>query len=474
MNSSVERFLEKIKVSSIECLLEENPLQSFAEDESGERGYSPSIIIKPKNTEEVREIVNYAREHHMPLIPVSSSSPHYRGDTVPLHGGAIVDLSKMKRILLIDRRHRIAVIEPGVKFRDFFSALEKNGLRPLAPFLPREGKSVLSVSLDREPVTLPRYQWDSSDPLRCVEVVFGTGDIFRTGEACGQYSEDFIKEGKIIPTFPLGPHQVDYHRIIQGSQGSIGIVTWASLKVELKSEREEFYYVKSRELTKICLLASRLIKLEIADYLIILNESGFCHAIESGSGDNMVFYLIFSISGLQRRPEERMSYLRDEVFKLSRDFSLQVDSRDGLKDIFRVPGKERCWREREGFCFREIFFLTGLKKIEDTVRALCEMIEEKEFFIISIQPVTQATSWEVNFTFYYPSGSREKRRRADEMERKMVKVVMSRGGFFSRPYYSWRYISISSNPVYENVLRKVKKIFDPDGILNPGRFWVER
>jgi FAD/FMN-containing dehydrogenase len=69
-------------------------LEQYASDMSFVNRIKPDCIIKPKNTEEINQIVNLARKTGTPLVPVSSGPPHFRGDTVPSVGGAIIiDLS---------------------------------------------------------------------------------------------------------------------------------------------------------------------------------------------------------------------------------------------------------------------------------------------------------------------------------------------------------------------------------------------
>ena len=71
-------------------------------------------MVKPRNVDEVQEIVLWANQTQTPLVPVSSGGPHFRGDTLPTAPeSVIVDLSGMKRIPKIDRRNRLALIEPG-------------------------------------------------------------------------------------------------------------------------------------------------------------------------------------------------------------------------------------------------------------------------------------------------------------------------------------------------------------------------
>jgi len=171
-------------------------LEAYSRDESFVRRMKPQFVARPENVAEVQEIVKWANSTGTPLIPVSSGPPHFRGDTVPSLGGVVVDLSPM-------------------------------------PLCPRSSKSVIGSCLEREPTMIPKYQWDISDPLLCTEVVFGTGDLFRTGEAAGPGSlEDQWASGQ-AQTNAMGPFQVDFFRLIQGSQGTMGILTWATLQIAM-------------------------------------------------------------------------------------------------------------------------------------------------------------------------------------------------------------------------------------------------
>ncbi len=102
--------------------------------------------------------------------------------------------------------------------------------------------------LDREPVVMPKYQWDISDPLACIEVIFGTGDDFRTGQSAGPgtIEEQWAVGGR--QKAPYGPHVPSWHRLVQGAQGTMGIVTWASLRCELLPSLEEPFVVGSSRL----------------------------------------------------------------------------------------------------------------------------------------------------------------------------------------------------------------------------------
>ncbi len=126
-------------------------LDQFAGDLSFTNAVRPALVVKPRDVQEVEQIVKLANESSTPLVPVSSGPPHFRGDTVPsVAEAAIVDLSGMKKIIRVDRQNRVAMCEPGVAFGEMIDTLRQNGLRLNMPLLPRQTKSVIAGMLERE------------------------------------------------------------------------------------------------------------------------------------------------------------------------------------------------------------------------------------------------------------------------------------------------------------------------------------
>src|SRR5208283_3072293 len=116
-------------------------LDAYSRDISFVSPVEPACVVKVHDAETIQKLVKLARETNTPLIPVSSGTPHLRGDTVPSTGGAIiVDLSGMKRIIHISRKHRMAMFEPGVTFGELIEAVGKEGLRLNVPLAPRKHK----------------------------------------------------------------------------------------------------------------------------------------------------------------------------------------------------------------------------------------------------------------------------------------------------------------------------------------------
>ena len=180
---------------------------------SGE--YPPSLVVWPTSSDEIVRIVKWANGNSVSLVPVSSAGPKLRGSSLPkVKDSVVVDLNKMRKILRVDTENKVVMIEPGVTYDNLVSELKKNGLRPLMPLLPKASKSVLASCLDREPITTPRFHWDTPDPLLCTETVFGTGDIFRTGTAAGPGTLEEQWESGQAQKNPQGPSQFDPFRVL--------------------------------------------------------------------------------------------------------------------------------------------------------------------------------------------------------------------------------------------------------------------
>jgi hypothetical protein len=290
-------------------------LDQYAGGMSFTGAIKPACVVKPKNREDIEQLVKTARETRTPLIPVSFGPPHFCGDTVPSVGGAvIVDLSGLKKVLRVDRLNRVCMFEPGVSFGELIPAVTKEKLRLNMPLLLRSTKSVTASMLEREPVTLPTYHWDIMDPLDCVEIIFGTGDMFRTGAAAGPGSLDDQWTAGGAQVEAAGPSSASWYRLIGGSQGTMGIVTWSSARCEITPSLEEPYIVGSANLDALMEMAHWLIRLRIPNECFILNKMNLAATMaKKWPGDYQEikaslpeWILFYNLAGYNYLPEERV------------------------------------------------------------------------------------------------------------------------------------------------------------------------
>jgi FAD/FMN-containing dehydrogenase len=463
-------------------------LDAYSSDMSFANTVRPACVVKPKSAADVQKIVKLANETFTPLVPVSSGPPHFRGDTVPGIGGAVVvDLSGMKKIINVDRARRVAMVEPGVTFGELIAAAEKEGIRLNMPLLPRKSKTVVGSLLEREPVIMPKYQWDISDPVACVEVIFGSGDEFRTGQAAGPgtVKEQWAVGG--VQKAPYGPGVASWHRFIQGAQGTIGIVTWVSMRCELLPSLEEPFVVGSSNLDTLMEMAAWLVRLRIANECFILNNTNLAAIFakkwpkdyETLKNTLPAWTLFYVVAGYEFFPEERVSSYIKDITRITQRLGLEAQKAAGgisaneIMKAVQQPCAEPYWKLRyKGDC-EDVPFLTINDKLKGQVAVMNELAEKAGYptsdIGVYIQPIVQGTGVHCEFSLFYDPKNASEANRVKELSTAAVKGLMANGAFFSRPYGENTGLIMNRDAATAAVLKKLKKMFDPNKVMNPGK-----
>ncbi len=463
-------------------------LEAYSKDMSFAHPVRPDCVVKPRNAGDVQKIVQLANETLTPLTPVSSGSPHFRGDTIPEVGGAaIVDLSGMKKIIRVDRPNRVAMCEPGTTFAEMIAAADAEGLRLNAPLAPRRSKSVVGSLLEREPVLVARQHWDISDPLACVEVVFGTGDVFRTGAAAGPGTIEEQWRAGSAQRASSGPSQASFHRIIQGSQGTMGIVTWASMACELRPTIEEAFLVGSPEIERMAELLHWLVRLRLVNECLVLNRANVAALLGEKRPDGRreaeeslpSWVLLFCAAGYNHLPEERIDYQMKDIKDVCRRVGVDpVRVLSGipaslLLDVVRSPSAEPYWKlASKGGC-RDIFFLTLYDRLPGLIDLMTRLADCAGYAAtemgVYLQPIVQGTNCHCEFSFFYDPQDAVESERIRDLDRNAIGKLSAAGAFFSRPYGESARAIMNRDAATVHALKKVKAVFDPNNIMNPGK-----
>jgi FAD/FMN-containing dehydrogenase len=478
-----KRLVEIVGASNVSH--EQAILGEYSRDLSFVPTVRPRYVVKPVNVKQVQDIVRWANETLTPLVPVSSGPPHFRGDTIPSVGGAVIlDLSRMKRILRVDPINRLAMVEPGVTFAELQPELEKAGLFAYMPLCPRSSKSVIGSMLEREPITMPAHHWDCTDPMLCAEIVFGTGDKLRGGEAAGPDTiEEQWEMGKAQMT-PMGLGQFNEHRLISGAQGTIGIVTWSTLKCRFLSKLNRTFFVPIDKIEPLIDLSYKLMRIRLGDHLLILNGLNLACLLAETPGKieelREIFppwILIVSFEGYGELPEDKVRYQEADFMDIAQSCQLEPKTviegarADDIAMILSRPSDEPYWKLRfKGRC-NDILFLTTLDKTPEFVSAISHLMHSQRYPVenmgVYIQPVVQGTSCHCEFNLYSDPAKQNELDKVRWMVNEGSRDLAKQGGFFSRPYGAWVDFAYTGTAETVAMQRKIKKIFDPRGILNP-------
>jgi FAD/FMN-containing dehydrogenase len=470
-------------------------LGSYSDDPEVLRAYStdfslappgaPNYVVKPKTTEEVHQVIQFANEHSLPVVPVSSAA-HFYGATIPKQGGIVLDLSRMNRVLEIDELNRRVRLEAGVTWKQLTSELGKKGLRVMMPLLPHPSRSVVTDTLEREVPTNTVY--DYGEPLQSMEVVWPTGEVFRTGSASVTgYPDSPSKGGN-----PSGPG-LDFYRLLQGAQGTMGVVTWANLKIEYLPKIDKILFAPVRDLSYAVEFVYRILRIRVGQECLLLNNVNLATIIaeewprefERLRASLPPWTLILVISGFQRRPEEKLQYEEQALGRILRSEFPEIHLAENLAGVpnlgrkllpmLRNPWPEQVayWKQRyKGGC-QSLFFITKPARASEFISKVEETAARHGYPISDIgaylQPIEHNRACHLEFNFFYDPASRSEVERVRGLYGDAAKILLNEGALFTRPYgEELTRLVYERTADYTMTLRRVKKVFDPNNIMNPG------
>lgn len=447
---------------------------------------SPNYVVRVKSVDQVQKVVELANRIQMPIIP-SSSGVHFNGNAVAGRGGILIDLSGMKKILEVDQRNRKVMIEPGVTWKQLGPELAEYEFMTMNPLLPHAESSVVTACLERQPALNPRFEF--GEPISSMQMVWPTGEIFRTGTASSTgYPDNFADGG-----YPYGPGPIDPLRLLQGAQGTMGIVTWANIKAEYLPKVDKafhigfdclccladaMYAIQRRRIGNECLALDRL---NLATILARDMNSDFERLMTSLPE----WSLLLVLGGPRWFPEDKIAYeeealreLQDSVFPANpiSEVIPGYGSTRILPEMLRSPWPESeiYWKWRYKGACEELFFITELEKAAEFVDSVTDSAAaagfEAEDIGKYVQPIENASAAHIEFDFYYDPEDEGEIAALRTAYEAAVDACLKLEAHFSRPYQK-----VVCEKAYERagsytaLLKQTKDIFDPNRIMNPGK-----
>jgi len=348
------------------------------------------------------------------------------------------------------------------------------------PLAPRSGKSVLAAVMDREPAIWPNKQWDIADPLASAEIVFGTGELFRTGAAGGPGTLDEQRAAGGAQKSPMGPSQTDFQRVVQGGQGAMGIAAWITVRAEVRPSIQEPRLIGADALEKLIPYVYDVQRPWLGEHSFIMDRVALAMLMGKKDAAALPAYLCLqNIAGFERRPAERVDYQLEDIAETAQRHGLKLAAALGgvsareLLDRATTPAGERDWRHAlAGHCL-SIFFLTTLDRAPRLIRIFQESAKkhgaERERTGVYLQPMVQNHACHVELMVPFDPADAGEVARMRALEQEAVTSLLDAGAFFSRPYGAAARIAMEKNPLNLAVLKKIKNVFDPGRALGPGR-----
>lgn len=469
--------------SQLECSIDDGLRTQHASHRLRLAGPIPQSIAYPRDSADVIELVNWANRCNASIVPISSTGKRRRDGSVPMREHSVIaDLSKMARLIHADSRDKIAIIEPGIDFASIDAMLRPHQLRAFRPLAPRAGKSVLASYLEREPILAANDHWDVSDPLAGTGVVFGNGRYAPTGSAAlpGTLSEQ-LALGHRHMVAP-GPTNLDLLRVMQGAQGSLGIMVWAAIYCERIPSLEQSFFASADELAPVIDLCRELLHRRLGAQLFIADRTQLALLLANDQPSFQrlrhtlpAWTLFISLNAHQYAPAEKMAWQLADLSACASRYGtvlcerLLEHSADALAVQLRTPSTQDL-RDRPYGAHHELFFLQQLDRIGDFLPLLPQTLQGSALadapIGVYLQPTMQGSNCHVEFVLPCAPGVTG----AEHALRRAAERCADAGAFFSRPHGPWRELAYTRAADIAPLLRLSKSTLDPGNVMNPGRF----
>jgi FAD/FMN-containing dehydrogenase len=399
----------------------------------------------------------------------------------------MLDLNRMNRILDIDLPNKMVRVEPGVTWGQLQNELAKHKMMGLCPLLPHPLKSVLTSHLEREPMLIPKFEYAGS--LVTLEVVFPDGQAFRTGSACVPgFPDKSMAEG----VNPGGPGYLTYNWLVQGAQGTMGVVTWVKVKMAPRPKIDKTFFIPFENLEDAVQLVYNVQRRMIGEECLILNDTNLASILAKKWPQDFnnlkkilpPWTVILVSGGGWRRPEEKIEYEEDGLREAAAELHIpelptSLPGLPGLEKelpgIFRTawPEKKTYWKFASHGSCQDIFFQTTLDRSPEFVRAINQVAARHGYCLDDIgfyvQPLEYGRACHFEGNFSYDPGNADDVAMMGKIYLEAAETIMDMGGYFSRPYGAVADMVYDRAANYTVALKKVKQLLDPKNIMSPGR-----
>ncbi len=417
----------------------------------------PDVIVFPRSTEHVSAIMKLAHREKVPVVPRGAGT-NLSGGTIPLKGGIILEISRMNRILEINTANRRAVVEPGVVNLDL-----QNALAPLGYFYPPDPASQKSSTMGGNigenaggPMCL-RYGV-TSKYVYGMEIVLAGGEVINVGD----YVEDF-------PGY-------DLRGLFIGSEGMLGVATKLTLHIIPKPEASRTMLAIFDRLEDCGQAVSDIISAGIVPGAMELLDQKMCQVIEqsvnAGYPTDAAGMLLIEVAGLADTIEKQVQ----EISEIC-----QKDKVRELRIAQTNAEREALWKGRRG-AFGSVARIcppyivcdgtVPRNKLPEALHKVGEIAEKYKVLIVN---VAHAGDGNLHPLILFDATNPEEHKAAKKASEDILDACIAMGGTISGEHgiglEKIGAMRLIFDPADIAAMHKVKDIFDPDDVLNPGKMF---
>jgi len=462
-NKITEAVLQQIKAIAGESFVytTHEELEKYSHDETEDLRYYPEVAVRPQNTEQVSALLKLCNEHLIPVTPRGAGTG-LSGGALPVNGGLIISMEGFNRIIGIDERNLQATVEPGVITEVFMNAVEEKGL--LYPVDPASkgscfiGGNMANCSGGPRVVkygTIREYVLN-------FEVVLPTGDVIWTGANTLKYASGY-----------------NLTQLLIGSEGTLGIITKIVVKLIPKPTQNVLMLASFGNNEQACGAVSAIFREGVIPSALEFMERRGVEWVVEHDGikfdikDGVEAYLLIEVDGNNQ----------DVIFGECEKINTVLESFGCMDLLFADSSaqKEELWAMRRtmGVSVKS----NSVYKEEDTVVPRAEL----PALIKGIKEIGANYGFEsvcyghagdgnlhVNIIKAGMSDADWNHKLKDGIT-EIFELTIALGGTISGEHgiglVQRGFMPLKYPEINLNLMRGIKAVFDPNGILNPGKIF---
>lgn len=420
----------------------------------------PNCIVSPRNTEEVSAVVKVCNENKIPIVPRGSGTNLSAG-TTPLQGGVVLLFKHMDRILEIDEENLTMTVQPGVITAHIIAAAEKIGLF----YPPDPGSMQISTiggNISENAGGLRGLKYGvTRDYVMGMEIVLPNGEIIHTG---GKLAKDVAG--------------YDLTRLFVGSEGTLGVVTAATLKLIPKPETKKtmlalFDDLETSAEAVSAIIANRIIPatLEFLDQQTVQVVEDFA---QIGLPTDVGAVLLIEQDGPLEVVERDMEKI-EKICRETNAVDVQVAETEAEADALTSARRTA---------------LSALSRVKPTTiledatvprSKIAEMVREIEAiakkYELTICTFGHAGDGNLHPTCLTDARNEEEMALVEQAFEEIFHKAIELGGTITGEHgvgaMKLPYLHLKIGEAGVDVLRGIKKAIDPNHIMNPGKIFAE-
>lgn len=422
--------------------------------------FLPDVVVYAETTEEVRRIMQLANARKIPVLPRGAGSG-FTGGTLPIHGGIVLVLTRMNRIIEIDSDNLIAMVEPGVVTADLQREVEKQGL-----FYPPDPAS-------KEFSTLGGNVAECAGGPRCVKygvtkdfvmgltVVTAQGDVIRTG---GQTLKNVVG--------------YDLTKLFVGSEGTLGVVTEITLKLIPKPEAKKTLLVQFQTIEGAARGVSAIIRAKIIPTTLEFLDGATIDCIREISPiplpPDCSAVLIIEVDGDPQLIEKQVGKILEVIEPLGVVDVRVAETPEESEEIWQVRRNvSPSLRKVNPDKFNEDIVVPR-SRVPDMIRALENLSREYDVPIVNFG---HAGDGNIHVNVMVDLREPGMETKVHEVMEKIFGAAVELKGSLSGEHgigtSKARYLGMELDPATIVYMKAVKQAFDPNNILNPGKIFTD-